>query len=144
MSKPLDPFNRLSEEADRLTEPFSPSLHAKVMRRVGEEAAGTTRSKGQLYILWSLCGACVAVVLIAVTVSLWLRSTPLVSPNPNPPTASANGISLVEWLNQAAEPVRQSIYRTTAPLVMGGLDQDAKAFGHFMLEQVGQLPRKRV
>jgi len=144
MSNPSDPFNRLSEEADRLAEPFSPSLHAKVMRRVREEAAAAAVSKAPGHVLWYFGGACVAMVLIAVTVGLWMRSTQPMRPVPVQPIASADDDSLIDWLNHATEPMRQSVRQSSTTLVMGGLDHDAKAFGRFVLEQVGQLPRKPV
>lgn len=136
MSHKHDEFDGFRREADTLREPFSPSLHARVMRRVKDEPIAPIEPV-LAPASWRrpvLAGFAVAVVLTTATAVWWKSTLPVTTPGGSP----AQFVNVTGWIGEAITPLREKL---DEPLpAMAYLDQDAASFGQFVVRQLDPWP----
>jgi hypothetical protein len=124
-----DRLNELRNEAKRLTEPFSPALHARVMAGVRAEAA-PVRSRPPA---WRYAVAAAAMIMIAL--GAWLLTRPAIAP---PTPGSKLVFSVDNPLRGVVQPVGGQA--TDGNPALAYLDHDAAKLGRYVARQLDQLP----
>src|SRR5688572_27497576 len=124
-----DRLNELRDEADRLTEPFSPALHARVMAGVRAEAKpAKARPSGWQY-------AVAAAAMIMIVVGSWLLTRPAIAP---PTRGSTLVFSVANPLSGVVQP--GNTHGIDGNPALAYLDHDAAELGRFVIRQLDQIP----
>ncbi len=129
---------RLKREAARMAEPFSESLHGRVMRRVSESRAQA--APPPTAARWPFAAIGLAAAAVAVALVVFHTQPPVPAVPAHKEIARADFGAVTDLIRKTTGPIQLTMNVSIEDQSFGHLDRDVKSFGQFVMNQLDNLP----